>query len=121
MPIMRLMTQCCCGVAASTFLLAIPCLADHGDGVFLQKLNNIETIGSTVPGNGDVNPYGVAVAPVTSGALVKDEILISNFNNSSNFQGTGTTIDEIDSTGKITVFAALDASHLPGPCPGGIG
>jgi hypothetical protein len=118
---MRLMTQYCCRLAAFVFLLTIPCFADHDDAPFLGKLDDIKTIGSTVPANGDVNPYGVAVVPVTSGALVKDEILISNFNNSSNLQGTGTTIDEIDASGKITLFAALGPDNLPGPCPGGIG
>src|SRR5579862_8725980 len=118
---MRLMTQWCCGFAASVFLVTIPCLADHDDATFLQKLHDIKTIGSTVPTNGDVNPYGIAVVPITSGALVKDDILVSNFNNSSNLQGTGTTIDEIDASGRIAVFAALDLASLPGPCPGGIG
>jgi hypothetical protein len=33
----------------------------------------------------------------------------------------GTTIDKIDASGKITVFAALDPKSLPGPCPGGVG
>jgi hypothetical protein len=118
---MRLVTQRCCRLAASVFLVTIPCLADHDDTPFLQKFHDIRTIGSTVPANGDVNPYGVAVVPVTSGALVKDDILVSNFNNAANLQGTGTTIDEIDAAGKIIVFAALSPASLPGPCPGGIG
>ena len=118
---MGLMTQCYCRLAASVVFATIPCLAAHDDAAFLQKLDDIKTIGSTVPANGDVNPYGMAVVPITSGALVKDHILVSNFNNSSNLQGTGTTIDEIDASGKITVFAALDPKSLHGPCPGGIG
>jgi len=118
---MALMTPFYCRLAAFVSLLTIPCLADSDDTAFLQKLDNIQTIGSTVPANGDVNPYGVAVAPITSGALVKDDILVSNFNNSSNLQGTGSTIDQIDASGKITVFAALDPNSLPGLCPGGIG
>jgi len=118
---MGLTTQCYWRLAASAFLVTIPCLAEHDDAAFLPKLDNIKTIGSTVPANGDVNPYGMAVVPTTSGALVKDDILISNFNASSNLQGTGTTIDEIDASGKITVFAALDPNSLPGPCPGGVG
>jgi hypothetical protein len=116
------MTQCCRRLAASVFLLTLPCLADHDvDTAFLQELADIKTIGSTVPANGDVNPYGVAVVPITAGALLKNEILISNFNNSFNLQGTGSTIDEIDAKGKITLFAALNPNSLPGPCPGGIG
>jgi hypothetical protein len=47
--------------------------------------------------------------------------LVSNFNNSSNLQGTGTTIVEIGPTGNTKLFASIDAKSLPGPCPGGVG
>jgi hypothetical protein len=53
------------------------------------------TVLSTIPSNGDVNPYGVAfVLPSfpTRGLLHPGDILVSNFNNSGNLQGTGTTI-----------------------------
>ena len=52
-------------------------------------------ISSTIPGNGDLNPYGVALVPPsfpTDGPLAPGDILVSNFNNSNNLQGTGTTI-----------------------------
>jgi len=78
-------------------------------------------VASTVPANGDVNPYGIAVVPTTAGALQERSILVSNFNNSANLQGTGTTIDEIGPSGDVKVFAKLDAHSLPGPCPGGVG
>jgi hypothetical protein len=81
----------------------------------------IKTIASTVPANGDVNPYGMAVVPVTTGSLMKGNILISNFNNSNNLQGTGTTIVQISPAGTVSLFAQIDGNHLPGPCPGGIG
>jgi len=54
--------------------------------------SRISTIASTVPPNGDVNPYGVAVVPMSMGSLVQGDVLVSNFNNSQNLQGTGTTI-----------------------------
>jgi hypothetical protein len=53
--------------------------------------------------------------------LVQGNILVSNFNNSSNLQGTGTTIVQISPNGKTSLFAQIDANSLPGPCPGGIG
>ena len=81
----------------------------------------IRTIASTVPANGDVNPYGVAVVPVTTGALVQHSILVSNFNDAGNVQGTGTTIVEITPNGMLTPFAQISADNLPGPCPGGVG
>jgi hypothetical protein len=82
---------------------------------------SIKIIGSTVPSNGDVNPYGIVVVPTTVGSLTEGNILISNFNNSNNLQGTGTTIVQITPAGKLSLFAQIDANNLPGPCPGGIG
>ena len=81
----------------------------------------ITTVASTVPANGDVNPYGVAVVPNSVGALHRGDILVSNFNNLGNLQGTGTTIVQITPSGRVSTFAAIDPAHLPGPCPGGVG
>lgn len=82
---------------------------------------SIVTVASTVPMNGDVNPYGVAIVPVSTGKLVKGHILVSNFNNSANQQGTGATIVDVAPNGATTLFAWVDASNLPGQCPGGVG
>jgi hypothetical protein len=81
----------------------------------------ISVVASTVPPNGDVNPYGLVRVPKSSGALVQGNLLISNFNSSANLQGTGTTIVQISPDGVLTLFAQIDASKLPGPCPGGVG
>lgn len=81
----------------------------------------IKTVASTVPANGDVNPYGVAVVPATMGSLVQGNILVSNFNDSANLQGTGTTIVQISPAGSMRLFAQIDANNLPGQCTGGIG
>ncbi len=62
---------------------------------------------STVPANGDLNPYGVAFVPAgfpEGGALAPGDVLVSNFNNSGNLQGTGTTIVRIDPSGNQTLF-----------------
>lgn len=83
--------------------------------------HTITIIASTVPANGDVNPYGIFVAPSTVGSLVKGNLLISNFNASSNLQGTGTTIMQISPSGTVSQFAQIDASTLPGTCTGGVG
>ena len=85
------------------------------------QAGNIKTIASTIPANGDVNPYGVAVVPTTAGSLTRGNILVSNFNNSANLQGTGTTIVQISPSGTVSLFAQINANSLPGPCPGGIG
>ena len=50
---------------------------------------------TTVPANGDLNPYGLAVVPAGfphGGLIHPGEYLVSNFNNSTNAQGTGTTV-----------------------------
>jgi len=62
---------------------------------------------STVPANGDVNPYGVAFVPAgfpKGGALNPGEALVSNFNNSQNLQGTGSTIVRITPGGRSVFF-----------------
>jgi hypothetical protein len=65
---------------------------------------------STVPMNGDVNPYGVAFVPnnfnIGAGLLKHGDVLVSNFNNKQNLQGTGTTIVDISKSGPATVFFA---------------
>jgi hypothetical protein len=88
---------------------------------FIGPLNRIDTIASTVPKNGDVNPYGVAVVPHSTGTLVAGDVLVSNFNNHRNLQGTGTTIVQISPSGTVSLFASLAPNKLPGPCPGGVG
>jgi len=85
------------------------------------QAGTITTVASTIPSNGDLNPYGVARVPTTTGSLTKGNILVSNFNNSQNLQGTGTTIVQITPSGMVTLFAQIDANNLPGPCPGGVG
>jgi sugar lactone lactonase YvrE len=62
---------------------------------------------STIPSNGDVNPYGLAFVPKgfsKKGALRPGDLLVSNFNASSGLQGTGTTIDRIRPDGTLTTF-----------------
>ena len=81
----------------------------------------IATVASTVPANGDVNPYGIARVAVSSGNLQEGHILVSNFNNSANLQGTGTTVVDIAPDGTVALFAQIDANSLPGSCPGGVG
>jgi len=111
------------GCALAVLLALVPAgtaLADDDQPV-LPSLTKINTVASTVPGNGDLNPYGVAQVKRTVGSLQAGHILVSNFNDSGNFQGTGTTIVDIGPDGSMTQFAALDPAHLPDSCPGGIG
>jgi hypothetical protein len=61
-------------------------------------------ISSTIPVNGDLNPYGVAIVPggfPSGGTIAPGDILVSNFNASSNLQGTGTTIIKLTPNGLV--------------------
>ncbi len=87
---------------------------------FLTGLKHRSTIASTVPANGDQNPYAVAVSPVSSGRLVRDHVLVDNFNNAGNLQGLGTTIVQIDPQAQSPSLFASVPRDLHG-CPGGVG
>lgn len=98
---------------------------DHGvdqghASPYLSHFTTVTTVASTVPGNGDLNPYGIVTVPHTTGALVRGDTLVSNFNAASNLQGTGTTIVQISPNGQQSLFAQI-TGPLPGKCPGGVG
>jgi hypothetical protein len=88
---------------------------------FLGQLHAGSKIASTVPAKGDVNPYGIALVPASAGRLTVGNILVSNFNDKANVQGTGTTIVQVSPAGQSTLFA--DVAKLPASmaCPGGVG
>lgn len=62
---------------------------------------------TTVPANGDLNPYGVAFVPngfASGGPLAAGDVLVSNFNDSANLQGTGTSIVSVTPAGATSPF-----------------
>jgi hypothetical protein len=88
--------------------------------IFLDRIHRQATLISTVPDNGDQNPYAIVVAPVSAGSVRKDDVLVTNFNNDGNLQGLGTTIvDYNPTTKKLSTFAALPRNLAQ--CPGGVG
>jgi hypothetical protein len=107
--------------SCATALFAASALCVQAQGNQSSSPSGISVVASTVPANGDVNPYGIARIPRSSGFLLQGNILVSNFNNSNNLQGTGTTIVQIAPDGTASLFARIDGNNLPGPCPGGIG
>jgi hypothetical protein len=78
---------------------------------FIDGLSSTHLIASAVPvsgpATGDQNPYGVAVVPRSIGELVRGNVLVSNFNNILNHQGTGSSIVEISPGGTMRVFAVV--------------
>jgi hypothetical protein len=86
----------------------------------LETIHHHIVCTSTISDNGDINPYAIIVAPASAGRIHQGDILVDNFNNLSNLQGTGTTIMDFNpATRSTTLFAKLP-QHLDA-CPGGVG
>lgn len=95
-------------------------LQAQSDKVYLDSIRHHRTLISTVPSNGDLNPYGVVVATASVGKIQKNDVLISNFNGLTNLQGTGTTIVDFNPSSKnLSTFATVP--HNLAQCPGGVG
>ncbi|MGW3071865.1 MULTISPECIES: hypothetical protein [unclassified Kitasatospora] len=119
---------CSSALVTGALTLALTAAASPSGGggqPFLDRLNTVSTVASTVPENGDVNPYGVFTIQESAGNLHRGNVLVSNFNNAANppagEQGRGTTLVQITPDGTRTTFATIDPNNLPGPCPGGVG
>jgi hypothetical protein len=114
-----------CGSSSSSSSSTAAATTPAKPTAFIVPMKAFSTVGSTVPANGDVNPYGIAFVPSSIGKLKAGQMLISNFNAKEsakqNGQGTGTTIVQLSTTGKATLFASINPNTLPGPCPGGVG
>ena len=84
-------------------------MADDDDRPFLPGPVRVV---STVPANGDGNPYGVAFVPPNfpaGGTINPGDVLVSNFNNAptttgGNLQGTGTTIVDVPPNAPLSLF-----------------
>ncbi len=119
---MPIRTRLSLAIAAAIGCAALtPGAAPAFEHSFIGRFKTLTSLGTTVPANGDLNPYGIAVVPGSEGALVRGDTLVSNFNNGENLQGTGTTLVQISPAGKLSLFAKLEAAKLPGECPGGVG
>ena len=82
--------------------------------------NQLSTVPTTGAESGEINPYGVAVVPASVGGLHQGAVLVSNFNNAGNQQGTGSTITQNSPSGQQSVFATISLTPQQ-PCPGGVG
>jgi hypothetical protein len=105
-----------CGSALAALSVPTVLAWDHEDDAFIPKLIN----SSTIPENGDLNPYGVAFVPkgfVADGTISPGDVLVSNFNNSANLQGTGITIIKLTPSGSLAPPGSAEVffkSKLPG-------
>jgi hypothetical protein len=112
-------TRTALGVAvlAACGATAMMSQAAEAHDAFIPKLVN----SSTIPANGDLNPYGVAFVPTgfpAGGSIAAGDVLVSNFNAATNnFQGTGTTIVQFTPSGDLAPPGAATTfftSALPG-------
>ena len=86
----------------------------------LANIHRHITRTTTVTANGDLNPYAVVIAPVSAGKIQQGDVLVDNFNDMSNLQGTGTTIIDYNPATRRTSLVANLPQKLP-QCPGGVG
>ena len=103
-------------LALAAILVSAFSSLSHAEDAFLPRAIN----SSTMPQNGDVNPYGVAFVPEGfpgGGAISAGDVLVSNFNDNTNTQGTGTTIIRQPEFGPIAppgTAITFFSSPLPG-------
>jgi hypothetical protein len=86
--------------------------AAASSSAFLPKFH----VSSTIPMNGDLNPYGVAFVPpgFPGGGLISPgDVVVSNFNDTNNCQGRGTTIIQFTPNN-----AAAPEPAVPAGAPG---
>jgi hypothetical protein len=87
---------------------------------FLEGIRRHSLVTSTVPANGDQNPYAIFIAPVSAGTIQAGDVLVDNFNDRNNLQGLGSTIvSYTPATKQLRTFATIPR-NLP-QCPGGVG
>jgi hypothetical protein len=113
-------TRAALALGAAALLGGAP-LAAHADPQgLLETVHHHSTLINTVPDNGDQNPYAIYVAPVSAGSVKQGDVLVDNFNNAANLQGTGSTIvDYHPDTKQMSLFATIPRDLKE--CPGGVG
>jgi DNA-binding beta-propeller fold protein YncE len=114
------LSWCFATIVAALLVAAIPASPARADVGLLETIHKHITRTSTVTDNGDLNPYAVVVAPISAGKVQQGDVLVDNFNNLSNLQGTGTTIIDYNPTTKKTFTFAKLPQNLA-QCPGGVG
>ncbi len=110
------------GYAFLTVLVSLAAMAGgaaYAANAFIPKLLNT----STIPANGDLNPYGVAFVPEgfpAGGRIKTGDVLVSNFNDNANIQGNGTTIVSFSPDGAVaapmTATTFFSNKQRPGFC-----
>lgn len=94
----QFVVPCSCWLPVGSAIVLLPSIAVARQP-FISQFTHVSTLASTVPASGpapgDQNPDGAAVVPQTTGKLLRGDVLVSNFNNAENQQGTGSSIVEV--------------------------
>ncbi len=99
------------GVQGSALTRTMP---DKGTSI-LKMLKKQVVIGSTSdPKLQQLNPYGLTVAPATTGDFDQGDLVVCNFNAKSNVQGTGYTIVALHPKPGSTPLLVSDSKTLLG-------
>ncbi len=102
---------CAAAAGAAVALVLAAAATASASASFLAGFHAVSRIASAVPASGpaagDQNPYGTAVVPRSVGELVRGDVLVSNFNDAANAQGTGSSIVEISPGGHVKPFAVV--------------
>jgi hypothetical protein len=82
----------------------------------LSTLKTITTIGSTLdPIENGGNPYGLGIAPITSGLITAGDLIVCNFNDGlNNFEGQGTTVVGLHPIAGATPYRIAQSAQLEG-------
>jgi hypothetical protein len=115
--------------AAGTYTYTLSCTGSGGTGsatanvtvtpnllTALAPSGAIPTVGSTIdPTNGDLNPYGLVIAPATEGLITKGDLVVCNFNDgATNTQGKGTSIIGLHPAAGSTPYRIAQSADLLG-------
>ena len=91
------------------------------DHPFIGQFTTVTPVASTVPSNGDLNPYGIVNVPTSLGSLVRGDTPDQQLQQRRKPPGHRHH-DRADLPGgTLSVFAQINPAALPGPCPGGVG
>jgi hypothetical protein len=85
----------------------------------LSQLSRIAVIGSTVDAAAPTaaqggNPYGLTIAPATSGPIAQGDLIVCNFNDSAGTEGAGTTLVGLHPSAGATPYNIAQSTSLQG-------
>ena len=116
-------------IGTGTVTYTLSCMGGSGTGsattaavtvkppiISLLSANTITAIGSTLdPIEHGGNPYGLAMAPATAGAVTAGDLIVCNFNDgATNTQGMGTTMVGLHPTPGSSPYHIAQSASLQG-------